>query len=77
MNICNRVANKLSYKYEELNGELRASDVVNGDETGSNQNGRSEWLWGFLTPLIAFFRFFRSAAEKSLKKCSENVLKAK
>ena len=47
MNICNRVANKLSYKYEELNGELRASDVVNGDETGSNQNGRSEWLWGF------------------------------
>ena len=77
MNICNRVVNKLSYKYEELNGELRASDVVNGDETGSNQNGRSEWLWGFFTPLIAFFRFFPQRGGKSLKKCSENVLKAK
>ena len=59
MDICNRVANKLSYKYEELNKKLRKANVVNGDETGSNQNGISEWLWGFFTSSIAFFVFFK------------------
>ena len=77
MNICNRVANKLSYKYEELNGELRASDVVNGDETGSNQNGRSEWLWGFFTPLIAFFRFFPQRGGKILEEVLGKCFKGK
>lgn len=58
MDICNRVANKVSPKYEELNGKLKNTNVVNIDETGSNQNGKSEWLWGFFTSAIAFFRFF-------------------
>lgn len=58
MDICNRVADKVSPKYEELNEELRVSNVVYGDETGSNQNGKSEWLWGFFTPVISFFKFF-------------------
>ncbi len=58
LNICNRTAEKLEPKYDELNQELRTSMVVNADETGLNQNGISEWLWGFFTPHLAFFVFF-------------------
>lgn len=58
MELCNRTANKVSYKYETLNKKLRKADVVYGDETGSNQNGIQEWLWGFFTISLAFFSFF-------------------
>lgn len=58
MEICNRVANKISYKYERLNKGLKMSNVVNADETSSNKNGSQEWLWGFFTSMISFFVFF-------------------
>lgn len=70
LDISNRVANKLSCKYNELNDELKNSKIVNGDETGSNQNGISEWLWGFFTPVIAFFVFFQKRGGEII----ENVL---
>ena len=38
--------------------KIRESNTVNADETGSNQNGKSEWLWGFFTSFYAFFVFF-------------------
>jgi len=57
LDICTRGAEKVSKKYEEAGEILKASDVVNADETGSNQNGKSEWLWGFFTSTIAFFVF--------------------
>ena len=58
MELCNRAANKVSSQYKALREKLRRSKVVYGDETSSNQNGRSEWLWGFFTINIAFFTFF-------------------
>lgn len=70
LDICNRVADKVSYKYEELNKQLKESNVVYGDETGSNQNGKSEWLWGFFTLSIAFFVFFKKRGGEII----ENVL---
>lgn len=58
LEICNRAANKISYKYEKLNKDLKKSNVVNADETSSNQNGTQEWLWGFFTSMVCFFVFF-------------------
>ena len=58
LDICKRGADAVCHKYEEIGKELKASDVVNADETGSNQNGKSEWLWGFFTSTLAFFVFF-------------------
>lgn len=57
LELCNRAADKLEPKYQDINVKLRESDVVNADETGSNQNGKSEWLWGFFTPLFAYLVF--------------------
>ena len=58
MELCNRAAEKTKPEYVKLNEELKKSDVVNADETSSNQNGQQNWLWGFFTPSIAFFSFF-------------------
>lgn len=55
--LCNRAVVKAMPVYDSINVQLQKSPVVNADETGSNQNGKSEWLWGFFTPLLAFFVF--------------------
>lgn len=55
--LCNRAVDKAIPIYDGIKVSLQKSSVVNADETGSNQNGRSEWLWGFFTPLLAFFVF--------------------
>lgn len=68
MDICYRTADKVSYKYGELNKKLRDEKVVYGDETGSNQNGISEWLWGFFSLTIAFFTFFNKRGGEIVEK---------
>ena len=52
-----RAAQTLTPHYEFLGRELQSAPVINADETGSNQNGKPEWLWGFFTATIAFFVF--------------------
>lgn len=66
--LCNRAVNKAKYVYEDINIKLQKSQVANADETGSNQNGKSEWLWGFFTPLLAFFVFFPQRGGDIVKK---------
>ncbi len=55
--LCNRAVQKATSVYEGININLQKSPVANADETGSNQNGKPEWLWGFFTPFLAFFVF--------------------
>lgn len=55
--LCNRAVDKALPVYDGIKVALQKSPVANADETGSNQNGRPEWLWGFFTPLLAFFVF--------------------
>jgi transposase len=78
LDICNRVADKLTPSYEKMNEELKKSNVINADETGSNQNGRSEWLWAFFTSSLAFFVFFPQRGgeivEKVLGKCFKGII---
>lgn len=67
----NRAVNKATPIYEKINVDLQKSPVINIDETGSNQNGQPEWLWGFFTPLLAYFVFHKQRGGNIL----ENVLK--
>ena len=55
--LCNRAVEQAAPVYEDIHVKLQASQSVNADETGSNQNGKPEWLWGFFTPFLAFFVF--------------------
>lgn len=57
MAICNRTANKLSYKYEALKEAIKTENAVNADETGANRNGVPAWLWGFFSDMVALFVF--------------------
>ena len=78
LDICNRVAEKVLPNYDALQEEIKDASVVNGDETGSNQNGRQEWLWGFFSSTVAFFVFFHKRGgdivEKILGKDFKGIL---
>jgi hypothetical protein len=77
LDICNRTAEKCELKYETLNDDIKTSNVVNADETGSNQNGKPEWLWGFFTPTIAFFIFYTQRGGDILEKVLGKKFKGK
>lgn len=71
LELCNRAVEKATPVYEGIHIKLQESPVANADETGSNQNGKSEWLWGFFTPFLAFFVFHKQRGGDIVK----NVLK--
>ena len=77
LELCNRAVDKATLVYGDINANLQKAPVVNADETGSNQNGRSEWLWGFFTPTLAFFVFNKKRGgdivEKVLR-CFKGIL---
>ncbi len=70
--LCNRAVDKAKPVYESINVDLQKSPVANADETGSNQNGRSEWLWGFFTPFLAFFVFHDKRGGDIVEKVLKN-----
>lgn len=57
MDVCNRVADKVSPCYDELKTNIQKEKAVNGDETGAKKNGIPGWLWGFFSLTIALFVF--------------------
>ena len=57
MDICNRVADKVSPHYDKLKIDIQKEKAVNGDETGAKRNGLPGWLWGFFSIAIALFVF--------------------
>lgn len=56
------VAERGKGEYEALREELRASPVVNADETGWRQDGQNGYLWGFSTPQVQYFLYRQSRA---------------
>lgn len=58
LELCNRAVEKASPVYANIHAKLQSSPHANADETGSNQNGKPEWLWGFFTPMLAYLVFF-------------------
>ena len=57
MDICNRVADKVSPHYDKLRADIQKENAVNGDETGAKRNGLPGWLWGFFSLTIALLVF--------------------
>ena len=49
---------------ERLKGQIRASPVVHGDETGWRENGRNGYIWTFSTPQIRYFLYRQSRSGK-------------
>lgn len=72
LELCNRAAEMATPSYEDIHVKLQKSSAVNADETGSNQNGKSEWLWGFFTPFLAFFVFHKQRGGDIVEKVLKN-----
>jgi len=68
LELCNRGVEKTESLYSKINEDIKNSDIVNADETGSNQNGKSEWLWGFFTATQAYFVFFQKRGGEIVEK---------
>ena len=68
MDICNRVADKVSTHYDKLREEIKKEKAVNGDETGAKRNGLPGWLWGFFSLSIALFVFDAKRGGEIVKK---------
>lgn len=46
---------------------VKESISVNADETGHNRDGKREWLWGFISPVAAYFLIHASRGKKVLR----------
>jgi len=68
LDLCNRGAEWVAHTYEKTGEEIKAAEVINADETGSNQNGIPEWLWGFFTSTLSFFVFSQKRGGDILEK---------
>ena len=54
-------------EYNRLRGEIQASPVVYGDETGWREDGRNGYLWSFSTPKVRYFVHRLSRANTVVK----------
>ena len=54
-------------EYNRLRGEIQASPVVYGDETGWREDGRNGYLWSFSTPKVRYFVHRLSRANRVVK----------
>ncbi|MEK7736568.1 MAG: IS66 family transposase, partial [Pseudomonadota bacterium] len=64
LNITQRVAGKLQAPYQALIKRVRKSRVVYADETKLRVEGRTYWLWTFVTELETLFVIRQSRSKK-------------
>ena len=51
-----RASNKLEPLYQNIQVEIKRSDVVNADETSLSVNGINNWIWVFCNRLFSLFK---------------------
>ncbi|MCL2643758.1 MAG: IS66 family transposase, partial [Candidatus Bathyarchaeota archaeon] len=64
--ITHRVSEDLKEEYENVIGQIRASPVVNVDETSLKVDGVNYWLWVFVTSVCTLFVIRKSRGKKVL-----------
>lgn len=57
LEITRRASNKLEPLYNQLEEDIKHSDVVNGDETSHSVMGINYWIWVFCNTLLSLFKF--------------------
>jgi transposase len=57
---------------DELLPILKESEGVHADETGHNRDGKKQWLWGFISPVAAYFSIQSSRGKKVLRSMMED-----
>jgi len=57
LEITRRASEKLEPFYQNLEKEIKNSDVVHGDETSHSVNGVNHWIWVFCNHVLSLFKF--------------------
>lgn len=57
----------LAKSVNQLLEELKQAPSINIDETGHNRDGKKAWMWGVMSPAMAFFSIAASRGKKVLK----------
>lgn len=63
--LCN-ITQNAQVVYNKLGSLIEKSNVVGGDETGINVNGKQGWIWVFQTKLITYLAFSMSRGYNSI-----------
>ena len=67
-----KLVNKaLEKPISELLNQIKESPCVNMDETGHRRDGKSQWLWGIMSPKAAFFSIENSRGKKVIHRLME------
>jgi transposase len=66
LDITRRVADKLQGTYEKIKEEVKNSMQVNADETGQKVQGKSFWLWTFVTLTSVLFLIRKSRGQEPI-----------
>ena len=57
LTVTRRASDKLEPNYEQLEKEIKNSNIVHGDETSHSVNGVNHWIWVFCNSLSSLFKF--------------------
>ncbi len=75
--ITRRASDKLEPLYNELEEEIKQSDVVNGDETSHSVMGVNHWIWVFCNAMISLFKFKKERGGDIVEKNTWKIFQRK
>jgi transposase len=63
-----RLADYLKVDYQQLRTLIRSSSVLHADETSWRLNGKTQWLWCYTNPRLAYYSIERNRGSPAVKK---------
>ena len=66
--VLQRTTDKLEGTYEDIKQKVRASKVVNADETGAKIQGKKAWFWVFISQMAVLFTLSKKREQKVIER---------
>lgn len=66
--VLQRATNRLEGTYEDIKQKVRASKVVNADETGAKLQGKQAWFWVFISQIAVLFTLSKKREQKVIER---------
>lgn len=66
--VLGRVTTALELDYKQIKEQVRASKVVNADETGAKVQGKKAWFWTFISSVSVLFTLSKRREQKVIER---------
>lgn len=63
-----RLSDRLKIDYKQLKTLVKSSSVIHADETGWRLNGKTQWLWCYTNPELAYYSIERNRGSPAVRK---------